>query len=356
MASEKSGSPVKTIQIIAPVLIGIAAVVWLFHSECKPETWSLIEFTPRLILCIALAWVFMIGRDFGLTWRFKILTDGQLSWRQAIRVNFLCEFTSAITPSAVGGSVLGVVFMHSEGITLGRSTTLMMTTLFLDELFFVLSCPIIVAIIPYARLFDFSADTILASGISVAFWIVYAAIAIWTFILFVGIFIKPLGVSRALDWLFHFRILRRWQSRISTLGQNMVTTSADLRNHTAAWWAKAFGATTLSWLSRYLVVNALFLGFAPYADQLVVLGRQVVVWVVLMVCPTPGGSGVSEWLFTEYYGDLLRDGGKSAALIIALFWRIISYYIYLIIGVCILPGWLKRSMAMRAAKKRKHNT
>ena len=54
--------------------------------------------------------------------------------------------------------------------------------------------------------------------------------------------------------------------------------------------------------------------------------------------PTPGGSGVSEWLFTEYYGDML--GNASVALIIALFWRIITYYVYLIVGVFLAPSML----------------
>ncbi|MEZ3591155.1 MAG: flippase-like domain-containing protein [Muribaculaceae bacterium] len=350
--TDKNGSPIKTFQIIAPVIIGLGVVAWLFHSEFNPDTWRLIDFTPHLIICIAVAWLFMAGRDFGLTWRFRALTDRQLTWGQALKVNFLCEFTSAITPSAVGGSVLGMVFMHSEGIALGRATTLMMTTLLLDELFFVVSCPIIVAIIPYGELFGFStsADTTFASGISTVFWLVYAAIAVWTFILFMGILVKPHGISRALKWLFHFRILRRWQPQVIALGDNMVMTSADLRTRSIKWWIEVFGATVLTWSSRYLVVNALFLGFAPYADQLVVFGRQFVVWVVLMVSPTPGGSGVSEWLFTEYYGDMLHEGGKSIALIIALFWRIITYYVYLIVGTCILPGWLRKNFRKRTPK------
>ncbi len=120
----------------------------------------------------------------------------------------------------------------------------------------------------------------------------------------------------------------------------MVATSKDLRHRSAGWWIEAFAATTVSWISRYLVVNALFLGFVPSADQLVVFGRQFVVWAILMFSPTPGGSGVSEWLFTEYYGDMLQNAG--IALIIALFWRIITYYVYLIIGVCIVPSWLKK--------------
>ncbi|MDE6041494.1 MAG: flippase-like domain-containing protein, partial [Muribaculaceae bacterium] len=95
--------------------------------------------------------------------------------------------------------------------------------------------------------------------------------------------------------------------------------------------------TTLSWFSRYFVVNALFWAFVPGVDQILVFGRQFVVWVVLMVSPTPGGSGVSEWLFTNYYGDLIGTVGLAA--ILALVWRLLSYYIYLIIGVSLLPGY-----------------
>ena len=77
----------------------------------------------------------------------------------------------------------------------------------------------------------------------------------------------------------------------------------------------------------------------PDSSPFLVFGRQFVVWVVLMVSPTPGGSGISEWLFTTYYGDLI--GNLSLALVIALIWRIISYYSYLIAGCCLLPGYFK---------------
>ena len=60
---------------------------------------------------------------------------------------------------------------------------------------------------------------------------------------------------------------------------------------------EVFGATALTWTSRYLVVNALFLGFVPAANQLVVFARQFVVWVVLMVSPYPRRQWESsEWL------------------------------------------------------------
>lgn len=327
-------------RVALPVVIGLCVVGWLFHNEFNPDVWRQVHFDRRVVMCILLAWLFMAGRDFGLTWRFRSLTDKDITWWQALRVNFMCEFTSAVTPSAVGGSSLGMIFLHHEGINLGRATTLMMTTLFLDELFFVVSCPVVVALIPYDELFGFDRSSF-TSGLKLVFWCVYAVLFVWTLILFLGIIVRPGAVRRALIFIFRFRPLRRWQSAVEALGDNMVATSESLRTRSAGWWLEAFGATALTWSSRYLVVNALFLGFVPGADQLVVFGRQFVVWVVLMVSPTPGGSGVSEWLFTEYYGDMLHNAGM--ALIIALFWRIITYYVYLVIGVFLAPSMLRPS-------------
>jgi len=328
-------------KIFIPIAIGFGVVYWLFHKEFSPDVWRQISFNWQVAGCIALAWIFMLGRDFGLSWRFRALTDHQLRWRQAIRVNFLCEFTSCVTPSSVGGSSLGMVFLHSEGIELGRATTLMITTLFLDELFFVVSLPIIMAVVPYDELFGFSAQTGFTLGLKTIFWIIYSVIFAWTAILFVGLLIKPRAIQRFLVSIFSLRPLRRWKKQVTALGENMVATSSELRGRSWLWWGEAFLGTALSWASRYLVVNALFLGFVPQADQLIVFARQFVIWIVLMISPTPGGSGVSEWLFTEYYGDIIIPG---VALVVALFWRIISYYIYLIVGACLLPGFIKKSL------------
>lgn len=340
----KNGKPFSFWKVLIPIVIGLGVVAWLFYKDVKEQNlaqvWAGIKFTPYTIGCIVLAWMFMIGRDFGLSWRFRALTDKQLRWGQAIRVNMLCEFTSAITPSAVGGSSLGMLFLNREGVELGRATTLMLTTLFLDELFFVVACPIVVLLTPVNQLFASGTDAF-SSGLQMTFWIVYACIALWTFFLFLGIIVKPDGIRLFLIKLFSIKLIRRWQPKVIELGDNMVATSVELRKKSFLFWLEAFGGTALSWTSRYLVVNALFLAFVPSADpeQWLILARQLVVWVVLMVSPTPGGAGISEWLFTEYYSTIIPTAGL--ALILAVFWRVISYYVYLAIGAILIPGWVK---------------
>lgn len=334
MANETLNTIVK---ITLPIAIGIVVFVWLFSEEFSLDVFKQINFDKRLVIAIAFAILFVIGRDWGMCWRFVTLTDNSLLWRQALKVTMLCEFTSTITPTSVGGGALSMIFLNREGIDWGRATTITMTTLFLDELFFVISCPIVILLFPTEELFGF-ANTKFTHGLKLIFWTIYGVITIWTVILYFGIIIKPTAVRFILQKIFSFRCLRRWKKGIEEMSNNMLTTSIEIKAKSKKWWSKAFIATSTSWLSRYLLVNALFWGLYPAADQLIVLGRQFIVWAILMVSPTPGGSGISEYLFSEYYGDMIVGGGM--VLVLALLWRILSYYIYLLIGVFMLPSFL----------------
>lgn len=328
----------KTSYIILPVIIGLSVVGWLFWEEFNPELFADIHFSWHLLGGILLAFLFMFGRDGGLIWRFHWLSDRTLTWRQAFNVNMLCEFTSAVTPSAVGGSSLIVLFLNKEGINAGRSTALMMSCLFLDELFLVITCPLVLLFFSFDELFG--NISILSSGIKLFFFIIYGLITAWTLLLYIAIFHRPEWVKRLLLALFRLPFLHRWRKAVEELTDNLVLSSHEIGSKPFLFWLKAYGMTTLSWASRYLVVNALFFAFSTTGSQLLAFARQLILWIVMMISPTPGGSGVSEYMFQMYYADFFTVTGM--ALIVAFVWRIITFYMYLIIGVCVIPGWLKK--------------
>ncbi len=326
-------------KVALATLIGIGAVAWMFSREFNPEAVKGLHFDARMVMCLILAAIAMCGRDFGLAWRFRAITDGELPWKRAFQVDLMCAFTSAITPSAVGGSPAAIFYLTREGISFGRATTLTLTTLMLDELFFVVFCPILVLLLPFDQLFGHGGAVL--GSVRIVFWTVYSAIVLYTGLLYAGILWRPQAVARTLRRLFSLRWLRRWQGGVVKMTDNMIATSAHVRGCSGRWWLQVFGATVVSWFSRYLVVNALFWGFVPSADGLLVFGRQFVVWVVLMVSPTPGGSGVSEWLFSNYYGDLI--GNVSMALVLAIIWRLYSYYVYLVAGAFLVPRYFRKT-------------
>lgn len=326
------------LKTLLPVAIGIGVVAWLMGSEFSLRQFKEIPWTGRSAIAIAVACLFVVGREWGMMWRWRVLTDRTLSWWQTFKVTLMCEFTSAVTPTTAGGSALSMIFLKREGVSLGRGASLTMVLLMLDELFVVIACPLILILVPDSVLFSFGLHDV-SEGARIAFWIVYAGVCLVTLFLFLGALVVPHRIARMLVWLFSFKLLRRWHGKAEEFGANMVAAGADLRTRSARWWIEAMGATVMTWVSRYLVVNALFWGFAPEASQIVVFARQFVVWTLLTVSPTPGGSGISEWLFTNFYGDLFAN--MSVALVIAIVWRLITYYVYLAAGVVMLPLWLR---------------
>jgi uncharacterized protein (TIRG00374 family) len=286
---------------------------------------------------LLLALLFMVGRDAGYMLRLRLLSDKALSWRQSLRVIMLWEFTSAVTPSAVGGTSLAVVYVNKEGISVGRSSAIVMATSLLDELYFVIMLPLLLLVVPASQLFAVNASV--ATGL-LAFTIAgYFIKLVWTLMLLYGLFVNPRSLRRLIIKAFTLPVLRRWKEGAVKAGDDIVASASELKHRSLVFWLKSFAATFVSWTSRYWVVNALFLAFFAVHDHLLVFARQLVMWIMMLVSPTPGGSGFAEFVFKQFLEDFIPVAGLT--VIIALLWRLITYYMYLLIGVVIVPAWIK---------------
>src|SRR4030066_474183 len=198
-------SKLKPGKIIVPILIGLSVVAWFILKEIDTDALSQLNFTWRSVIWLFIAWCCMIGRDLGYMIRIRILSENDLPWRQAFRVIMLWEFTSAITPSTVGGTAVAVVFVHKEGISVGRSTSIVLATSFLDELYFVIMFPVILLIVASDILFTTSLQ---GTGIALLNNLVFVAVAgyiiILAWVLFVGygLFIDPVKIKKTIIWFF----------------------------------------------------------------------------------------------------------------------------------------------------------
>ncbi len=85
-------------------------------------------------------------------------------------------------------------------------------------------------------------------------------------------------------------------------------------------------------------------------DHLLIYSRQLTMWIILLVSPTPGGSGVAEFIFSDFLGDLIPNIVWAVPL--ALLWRLLTYYPpYLFIGAFLIPRWVKRVFPTEANYK-----
>ena len=137
-------------RIIIPILIGVAAFIYLSFSGEKDldsqAIWANIQ--QASFLWIFLSIVVLMIRDAGYVYRIRLMTNKELSWTACVYVIILWEFSSAITPSVVGGTAVAVFILNQEGVKFGRSLAFVMTTAVFDNLFFFTAAVTVLLIMP----------------------------------------------------------------------------------------------------------------------------------------------------------------------------------------------------------------
>ena len=321
------------LKIALATILGLGTVVFLFRHEFK--TIDSITFDISSLIILLLAFALICLRDLAFSYRFRILCKPEkLSIFGSLRTNYMCEFVSAITPSAVGGSAMTVLYLGKEGISSGRASAIMIVTLMLDELFFVVGAPL-------CFLF-FSGNELLGDSkgmfhlFKITFFAVYLLLVLYTIFLFISIFFKPDLVRHLFKFVAKIPYIKRYSEKTDRFAKEMSECNYELRKKSLLFWIKAFLLTAVAWLSRYMIVCILLSPFILFESQGIVLARQFTIWIMQIVAPTPGGSGVSEFLFSKYYSDF---GIPSVHLLkAACEWRIVTYYIDIIIGFLFLTS------------------
>lgn len=346
----KSDNPLKRSRIIIPIIIGLGFVCYMFFSEFSREVFDNFDFTIKAVLYIALAFVFMAGRDLGYVMRLMLFARGDLGWMQALKIIMLWEFTSAVTPSTVGGTSVAVVFVHKEGLSVGKSATMVMLTAFFDELFFAIIFPIVILVVGSDLLFGFKGSSTLMPLIIAGYCIKVLLVLFLSY----GIFINPKGFGKFVVALFSLPVLKKWKDGAVKAASDIKLSSDEIKHYRPSFWVKAFAATSLSWISRFMVANALFMAFFSISDHLLVFARQLAMWVPMIISPTPGGSGFAEYIFQNFLSDVIpvdTATQSGTAAMIALLWRGVTYYPYLIIGAIILPRWIGKKFVAQNKNK-----
>lgn len=312
-----------------------------YRIKTNSEFLQEIHWSGKAFFFLFLALLFMIGRDLAYMWRIKILTKDNLTWKSSFFVIMLWEFASAVSPGIVGGSAVAMFILKKEKIPLGKATAIVVVTAMMDNLFYVLMIPLIFIFISPSDLFPDSTNY--AKSVESIFWIGFAIILSVCLLLFLSIFYFPKLIRNFLSFFFKLPFLKKFRVQAIQTGDEVVITSQEFKNEKRSFWIKSFLATILSWTSRYLVINCILAAFISLNlyDHFFILGKQLVLWLFMLISPTPGASGVAEFAF----GELMSDFGSSLFLLtsLAIIWRLISYFPYLIIGAFVLPRWLKRN-------------
>lgn len=312
-------------------------VMRTYEDALKQVDWT---FYSGLWLFLALL---MMGvRDLAYMIRIRVLTDKRLSWKQSFFVILIWEFASALSPGVVGGAAVAMFILAREKIEMGRATAIVVVTALMDNLFYVVMTPLVFIFISNADLFPSGEGaSFLSANTQSIFWLGFLIILGVCTILFTSIFFYPRLIKIIIIWIFKLPFLRKWKRNALQTGNDIVITSKELRGKPTSYWLASFGATILSWVARYLVINFILMAFVGlgFLDNVLIFGKQLVMWLIMLVSPTPGGSGIAEVIFADLLGDFVASSLLISAL--AILWRLISYFPYLFIGFILFPRWLR---------------
>jgi glycosyltransferase 2 family protein len=328
-------------KIWLPIVLGISIALYLFASDdhCSFANLSLISKADwRYVLLTLLA---IIVRDLGYIYRIRVLTKADLSWLSSFYIIILWEFSSAVTPSVALGGLVAIFLLLKEGISLGRSLAYVIVTSIFDNLFFIGA-----TFLGFFGVYDsiFADISVLASTLSSnlkrLFWFSHASVSVYTLIMLLAIFVRPTFFRWVLVKITSVGFLRRWQQAARRQGDEIVLASKVLQGETSSYWLKVGGITLVTWSARYLIVNLIIAAYVSldFVDHLFILGKQVIMWTIMLVSPTPGSSGIAEYFYQRMHGPVLG----AYTLITDVLWRMSTYYLYLVLGVIYLPRWIKR--------------
>lgn len=343
----QAANPLQLWKLIIPIAIGVSVSAYLVATNLNLEALKAVEVSGHMVFWLVVAALTVVSRDAAFMYKIRLSTGNQISWGKTFQTITLWEFGVCITPKI---SVMPFVLylLIKNGISSGRSLAILMLNGFFDNLAFV---------VVFSALYLFIGSDILTfsflcpdldghrimQGIrhfADLAWIGYVLILSACTFLGTALFIMPHATKKFFHQLAEVKVLSRFQKQLIFVGDEIEITSDEFKNKPRSFWVKMAVATLINWLSRYLLAVSLFYAFAVTDFSfLTALSRQYVLWIFTAIPSTPGASGVAELSFIALNCEFMPEGLSTA---IALVWRLYSYYLYILLGLIVLPKWAKQ--------------
>ncbi|MEA1895170.1 MAG: flippase-like domain-containing protein [Euryarchaeota archaeon] len=315
---------------ICAIISVFSTVVVLLYTSNEDTLPSLCAVKPVYLL----AAVLLHTLSYGI-WGFRIsVLCRSLGERVGIIKSTEVATSSllmmAITPSSAGGEPVMVYMLTKEGITLGKSSAIVVAGRLFDAILLLFALPL--AIITLNGV-SFELDILL---IAAALTMVLAIAILWTIMFNHGRFIS--AVTAVTERVFRLvgrkdapdTIIRRIEEEIIEFKDGFITGARGRRSDMLL----AAGATILFWTVEFMLIPLILYGlnvpdaFSPSLIA-VAFAAQVIISIVMVVPLTPGASGIAELSSTALLATFIP---LYLVGIVVICWRAVTYYLNVIVG------------------------
>jgi len=331
-------------RVILPMFIGISVVFYLIYTQIDFDNIKDITWTGKSFFFLFLGILAYVFRHIFYAWRLRIITNKFFSWLKSIELIFIWEFSSSISPTSVGGSAVALFLLAQEKLSGAKTISLVVYTAILDGLFFLISLVLLYLFLGPIVIRPGMQTMQDIDGYGQTFYILLFVMFGYTFLFFYGIFINPRHLKRLMIWASRVKIFKRFRKRLFQNATEIEATSAAILHENWKFHLLSILSTSGAWGMRFLAINFLILAVhdtcvTDWLNQFIIYGRGETMYVITSFSPTPGASGVAEYLFAGFYTDYMPE---HIAVIVAIVWRLVTYYTYLFAGMIIVPNWIRK--------------
>lgn len=314
-------------RLLWPLLLSfsVLGVIGYFTFDVGQFTEALSQAAP-LFLLAALAT--LVTRIWFSGWRLSHVSSGRLTVMDGVRAQLAWEFFSNVTPSTIGGGPMAAVYITQDrDLAFGDSYGMVVFTVILDQLWFILTIPLLLAGTFYWAVIPEAAGDV---GLW-TFVAYFVGLLLWALLFGYLMLLRPVLLEGLARKVFAWKLLQRWRKRALAEVRQLRRRAQILRAQPARFYLKGFLLTAGAWMSRYLLVVFIIWSMYSELDAVLAFLRSVAVLFGSLVLPTPGGAGGLEGLYALFFGPPLVPETLMAPTL--LLWRLMGYYVFIVLGI-----------------------
>ncbi|MBP5736438.1 MAG: flippase-like domain-containing protein [Acidaminococcaceae bacterium] len=307
----------KRIALVVIFVLAISAAVIYFTFDIRALDY-LTMFSSWSVLCALGALAIGLFFDGTRLLTLARITGEDLPLPDVVKVVLSNYFLAVLTPGATGGAIAQVMFMRRAGVSVARSTVIILVRTIMSIFFLIVMLPIFM-----------KQDEAITSWVPMP--VIMTVSVIFIAIPIAAVALMRTNYPKRIIYYFsrYFRHERRRQAfrlyydfrqAVYIMGKQPVMV------------LRAFIESGVSLTFIYLTVPAYFLGLQFPFDLVQVMGRMYLLNLVLYFSPTPGGSGIAEAGFVALFNHLVPSGTVG---ILAVLWRFTAEYLPFILGAFI---------------------
>ena len=334
--------------LVLSIAFSLVVLGLVLRFTVTKETFLYLRRLNPLFLVLAIAFHFLAYGFWAM--RIKVMARSlghRVKFTYCLNLVMANLLAGAITPSQAGGEPVRIHQLYRANVPLGDATAVVVVERVLDA--FVLGVAAIAAFFILGRMVE---DV--PPGLSLVILLTWIGVVI-----FIGLFVLSVRTPEFLKRLLKKvsrPFVRRWDMKrverlIASIDREVDNFHGSMERFVAHGRGGLLGGTlftALFWFSEFIIVSFILMGLGAEPYYLLSLVAQIIIAVIMMIPLTPGSSGIAELSATSVYGLFIPS---SIVGILVVVWRVIFYYMNIVVGIIASVPILRREMLRREQER-----